>query len=111
MAIVAEPGISLRTRLACLEKASPRVGAYIANVWMQTRGRPVRVSGTAEQIHSVQLLEGSGVADPLNQLPFGDKVYIFIVSEQVINNADEASSMMFVVEPGRVVVQSEWSSV
>lgn len=71
----------------------------------------MRVSGATKEVYAIELFQRRWIADPLQQLPLRDKVDVLVVGEQVIDDSEEASSVVFTVEPSRVVVQAKRSSV
>lgn len=71
----------------------------------------MRVPGTAKEIHPVELLEWGGIANPLEQLPLGDKVDVLVVGKKVVDDSQKSLPVVFVVEPGGVVVEAKGSSV
>lgn len=78
---------------------------------MHARRGLVQITRASEQIDAVQLFQWGRIAYPLDQLVLGDKVNILVLGQQIVQNAHEPSSMVFTVEPRRMVVQAKRGSI
>ena len=59
-----------------------------------------------ERLKVVQAIQRSGIADPLERLPTGHQPDIVLLQD-FIQEMDETFFIVFIHEPGRVIVQRE----